>query len=723
MPLAQNIDKQAYLDKMKSLSIEKTAASVTTMPQSRYSSPFLNLSDMSIPDKMTEIFQWCKYFFMFDPLIHGAINALATFPVTPISFEESTHWVEKRKAASKEDEESFQKDSDLLTSVKYQLFQKVKIYKLLIEIGIDYFLYGNCFILGEIKMNPTTEEHEWAYVRRISPNSITIDRYPDGTIKYKWDIPESVKKVVKAKAPRDVYDKIPDIFKEAVNKNKSIVIGNDRIYHFSKPSDSLYETPWGMPGISNVLKLLMYRNTLRQAQEAIAKEHIVPLRIFYLNPQNGMAPGALAGNFGAAGIVSSPNQILAQEIAKTTVDPNYKIVSSVPVGMVTAGGHGRGLLLTPEIDQIQSEILAGMNVPREFIFGGVSYSGSSVSLKILENHFITYRLLQHDFVDNFLIKELAKARGIWASEEDNHKLVTSSFSELRMQDDVQQKQMAVNLNAAGKVSDEYLRRAFDIDNSKEIAKIQEEAVQKSSLERILMVEQVKNQSYVEKVKMIEQMKLGEFQRKLDVYANEIGLDTINSTDIEEVIEAVDLKLKTKTLQTYEIKSQKDAEKETVAEKGKYMELANSIVQEAMRDSELAEDILASTEAEIDDVKKFHALLGDISISLDEEMKTTVNEQAFDNLSAFSETLQTYMIQYEKSMQELYGEEMMMEQQQAQQQMAMQQEMAEATAMPAEEASAGPTTPSAEGQPAQGAPGSIDMRPMPTQLPPRRDSLK
>lgn len=713
MALPENTDKQAYLDRMKSASIEKTAAAASLTPQSRYSSPFLNLSDMSIPDKMSEIFQWCKYFFMFDPLIHGAINALATFPVTPITLEDSMYWVDKRKAASKEEEEIFQKDSDLLTSVKYQLFQKVKIYKLLIEIGIDYFLYGNCFILGEIKKNEVTDEAEWAYVRRISPNSITIDRYPDGTVKYKWDIPDSVKKVVKNKAPKDAYDKIPEIFKEAVKSNKSIVIGNNRIYHFSKPSDSLYETPWGMPGISNVLKLLMYRNTLRQAQEAIAKEHIVPLRIFYLNPQNGMAPGAIAGSFGgAAGNIASPNQVLAQEIAKTSTDPNYKVVSSVPIGMVTAGGHGRGLLLTPEIDQIQSEILAGMNTPREFIFGGVSYSGSSVSLKILENHFITYRLLQQDFVDNFLIKELAKARNIWSSEADNYKLVTSSFSELRMQDDVQQKQMAVNLNAAGKVSNEYLRRAFDIDNSKEIAKIQEEAVQSAALERIIMVEQIKNQSYVQKIQMIETLKLTEFERKINAYAQEMGLDTINKTDIEDIIESIDFKFKTKTLETYEIKSNENLEKETVAEKGKYMEIAASIVQEAIRDSAFAEDILTSTEAEISDAKKFHELLSDISIALDEELKTTDNEQAFDNLSAFSETLQNYMVQYEKTLQTLYGEEIMMKAQMEQEQAAMQEEAATAASQPAESAPA--TAPNAEGMQ-----GGIDMRPMPTQLPPRR----
>lgn len=715
MSLPEKMNKEQYLKTMKEKAIEKTAAASSIGPQGGMSS-FLNLSDLSLPDNMTELFQWCKYFFMFDPIIHGAINALATFPVTPITLEETDEWVEKRKEASKEEEVIYKKDSVFLTSLKHQLFQKIKIYKLLIEIGIDYFLYGNCFILGEVVTNKITEEKEWAYVRRVSPSAITIDRYPDGTVKYKWTLPKNIEKIIKDKSPADVYDKIPQIFKQAVADKKSIVIDNNRLYHFSKPSDSLFDTPWGMPGISNVLKLLMYRTTLRQAQEAIAREHIVPLRIFFLNPQNGMSPGAIAGSFGTGANIQSPNQVLAEEIAKTANDPNYKIVSSVPVGMITAGGQGRGLLLAPEIDQTQSEILAGLNVPREFIFGGVSFSGSSVSLKILENHFITYRLLQLDFINNFLIKEIAKERNIWKNEEDNNKLVMASLSELKMQDDVQQKQMAINLNAAGKVSDDYLLRAFGIDSTKEIGKIQEEAIQKASLERAMIIEQVKTQALAKKVEAVENLRLNEFIRKLNVYATENGIDTINRESVETVIDAIETKLSTKDLETYELKTQKNEEKQVVIETGKMLDMAANISREALRDSDLAEQILFSAESEINDVLKFYNLLLDIQSTVGEEAKAIETEEEAKNLSEFMETLEQLVVQYEKSVGELSG------------QMMEEQPVMPGGEPPSDEAAMEGVPEQEPAQPAQAQPqpeGSqdgIDMRPMPTQRPPRRETL-
>ena len=162
--------------------------------------------------------------------------------------------------------------------------------------------------------------------------------------------------------------------------------------------------------------------------------------------------------------------------------PNYKIVSPVPVNVINVGGEGRNLLLTPEIEQIQNEILAGMNVPREFIFGGLSYSGSSISLRILENQFATYRLLLEDFVQNFLIKGMAKARGEWLTEDDNENLVTIKFAELKMQDDVQQKQLIVQLNSAGKCSNDYMWKAFGIDPEKMKSAIEEEAINAALLQ-------------------------------------------------------------------------------------------------------------------------------------------------------------------------------------------------------------------------------------------------
>jgi hypothetical protein len=492
-------DKMAILkaEKEKAIGMVKIA-SFDGKFQDPYPSPFLNLSDTQIPRTAIEIFRWCKYFFMFDPLIAGAVNALATFPVTEVYLED--------KQAKEDDEES-----DTLKTYKRVLFKNLHIYKLLIEIGIDYYLYGNCFVFGEMWTNPATKEVEWKHMVRLDPSKMIIDYNPATQDKiYKWQIPARISEIVKKKKPVDEYEKIPPMIRAAVRKNQALVLNSANIYHFSRATDSMGDNNvWGTPIIANVLKLLMYRNILRQAQEAIAREHIVPMRVYYIEKTDSFNPDA---------DWNSVAQNFAQELNKAVRDPNYKVVSPVPINVLNVGGEGRALLLTPEIEQVQSEILAGMNVPREFIFGGVSYSGSSISLKILENQFITYRLLLKDFLQNFVIKNMAKARKEWTSEKDDDDLLTVKMVELKMQDDVQQKQLIVQLNSAGKITNEYMWKVIGVEPEKMKESLEREALAAVELETQVGVQRVASNLEIQKAQLKAQMELQVFQAQLPVAA-------------------------------------------------------------------------------------------------------------------------------------------------------------------------------------------------------------
>lgn len=496
-------DKMAMLKAEKEKAVEMVKiASFDGRFQDPYPSPFLNLSDTQIPRSTIEIFRWCKYFYMFDPLISGAINALATFPVTEI-------YLEDRNDKDTETEE----ESDTLKAYKRVLFKNLNIYKTCIEIGIDYYLYGNCFVFGEMWENPVTHEMEWKSITRLDPSKMIIDYNPaTHTKKYKWTVPTRIAEIVRKKRPKEEYDKIPDIIKEAVRKNQAVVLNSENIYHFARATDSMGDNSvWGTPVIANVLKLLMYRNILRQAQEAIAREHIVPMRVYYLERTNDYN---IHTDFNAVA------NAFAQELNKSVRDPNHKVVSPVPVNVINIGGEGKALLLTPEIQQVQEEILAGMNVPREFIFGGVSYSGSSISLKILENQFITYRLLLSDFLQNFVIKNMAKARKEWINEKDDDSLLAVHFQDLKMQDDVQQKQLIIQLNGAGKVTNEFMWKTIGIDPDKMRDALKREAIAAVETERDIEIAKAQAQLAVQKVQLEVQMQLQIYQAMLQKQAEQ-----------------------------------------------------------------------------------------------------------------------------------------------------------------------------------------------------------
>ena len=473
-------------------------SSSSNVIQRPYTSPMLTLSDFKMPKTTNEFFKWCKYYYTFDPLIAGAINACATFPVTEIYLEDMVA-NEGEGKISDEGVRGEKGESDTLKTYKRVLIDNMNLVNFCILIGIDYSLYGNCFVFGEMKQGADGKP-EWSKLVRLDPNKIYIDYNPvDQSRRYRWVVPDKIARICREKAPKDEYNKIPEIIKQAVREKKSILLNSERIYHFYRPSDSAGDGGvWGIPVIAHVLKLITYRNILRQAQEAIAREHIVPMRIFYLQNQGHGSDYVQTTDW------SNVAQNMAAHITRSVRDPNYKVVSPYPMGVLNVGGEGRQLLLTPEIEQVQNEILAGMNVPREFIFGGVSYSGTSISLRILENQFITYRLKLLDFINNFLIKGMAKARGEWASELDDDRLVTAKMVDMKMVDDVQQKQIIVDLNARNKVTDDYMWKALGLDPDKIRAGLKKEAleqidnnveIQKKTIDAEIEVQKYKEEMY------------------------------------------------------------------------------------------------------------------------------------------------------------------------------------------------------------------------------------
>lgn len=460
----------------------------------QYRSSFLTLGDMQIPDDYREIFKWCRYFFKFDSLIGAAVRALATFPITEYIINESP---EAESDESIEENE----DSEALKFYRGQL-NDIKLHKHLIEIGYDYFLYGNCVIFAEPVVKVVKRRDEsgkiiekkevvWKHLERLDLTRVRIDRDPKTKEPvYYYDIPADIKQVIRTKKPKTKYDRIPKIFKDAVAKNGLVKLNSKYVYHLAMPSESGDDGLWATPPVLHAMKLILYKNVLRQAQEAIAYEHIIPRRIYYFQETNNTTPeynfGQVADDF-------------AFELRKQLNDPNYQVISPIPIQQIQHGGQGRALLLVPEIEQLDNTILAAMGVAKEFVFGGISYSGSTTSLRIVENQFITYRMLLDEYVNGFLIKRLAEIRGEWEVPEDDDRLPSVEFSELKMQDDIQQKQLMIQLNSQGKLSDTILfEKVFALDSEVVARQLFNEQKRKMEEQMELQAYQMELQQKMEK---------------------------------------------------------------------------------------------------------------------------------------------------------------------------------------------------------------------------------
>lgn len=499
----------------------------------QYPSPFFDIAHTYLPATVKQMFRWCRYYFLVNPLINAVVFKMAEYPITDILFD-TEHEEHKRRWSQL-----------LLQQLRYRSFQ--------IEVGLDYYTYGNalvsifypfvkmlkCANCGFIKpardstyrfqnfrfyqMCDKCSHHGPAktfdhYIRapkdirllRWNPEDVDI-QYNDltGEYTYYYQIPTQLRNDIII-GKKSTVETVPQLFIDALRLKKAVVFSRDNIYHFKRPTLAGKDRGWGTPMILPVLKDTFYLQILRKAQEAIALEHIVPLRVLF--PQAG---SATSDPYTSVNLEDWRDQI-AGEIRRWRSDNNYIPILPLPVGHQTIGGDGRALLLSQEIRVWSEHIVAGMGIPVELIFGGLSYSGSNVSLRMLENTFLGY-LQDHLSMLNWVIRRTSSWLN-WAP-------VKARFKPFKMADDLQRKAYLFQLNQAGKLSDESLLADADYDSAKEDVLLERESTRRAEAMKKQQLLQAEIQGEAAMVQMRWQGKAQQEQMKAEIAVqNEMAKD-------------------------------------------------------------------------------------------------------------------------------------------------------------------------------------------------------
>lgn len=465
----------------------------------QYPSPFFDIGQTYLPATMKQMFRWCRYYFLVNPLINAVVFKMSEYPVTDVVFDTD-------RPELKEQWSSF-----LLEQLRWRSFQ--------VEVGLDYHTYGNALVsifYPFVKMlecrncGHTVPAREATYrfqnygfnqvckkcghhgpakaydhyiraprgirLLRWSPEDVDV-RYNDttGDYEYYYEIPGPLKNDITI-GKKSTVETVPQFFIDALRLKKAVVFNPDNIYHFRRPTLAGKDRGWGTPMILPVLKDTFYLQVLRKAQEAIALEHIVPLRVLF--PQAG---SGTSDPYTTTNLQDWQDQV-NQEIRRWRSDNNYIPVLPLPIGHQTIGGDGRALLLTQEIRVWSEHIVAGMGIPVELIFGGLSYSGSNVSLRMLENTFIGY---MSDHLA--LLKWVIRKTSAWL----NWSPIRARFKPFKMADDLQRKAYLFQMNQAGKLSDDALVADADYDSEEQDRIIQQEQARRAAAmksQRLLQAE-------------------------------------------------------------------------------------------------------------------------------------------------------------------------------------------------------------------------------------------
>jgi hypothetical protein len=172
-------------------------------------------------------------------------------------------------------------------------------------------------------------------------------------------------------------------------------------------------------------------------------------------------------------------------IGRHRKDPLAIMHSPVAIDTAQLGGDGRALLTLGEVKDAEDSIIAAMGIPREFLYGGLSFTGSAITLRMLENQLLTYTSELNELLQ-WLTDKSCKILG-WNS-------VDVELTEFKLIDDVQQKNILLSLNQQSQlISNTTIAELNDFDLKKERERRKQEALDEMRFQQELQLETQKLQ--------------------------------------------------------------------------------------------------------------------------------------------------------------------------------------------------------------------------------------
>jgi hypothetical protein len=299
--------------------IGQSDAAALATTRMMYPNPFLDLSRFFMPRTIKSLLKLCRIFFYRNEFVNNVITKLAEYPITELEIE------------GVDDEVLIEKYRELTN-------HHIKLKRLMIEIGLDYFTYGNCFISANMKFRrflkcpncgnsepaervkyrwqdfgfrgdctrcqargikfelddrPLKHPKYFSFVR-WSPENINIDHDElTGENKYYYEMQLGTKKAI-LDGKKDIIERTPALFIEAVKHNRKILLDSNNLYHFKRATLAEEDQGWGKPLILSAMPMLWYMQTLRRGNEAIAADHLVPMRSLFPSSQGNIDPFCLS---------------------------------------------------------------------------------------------------------------------------------------------------------------------------------------------------------------------------------------------------------------------------------------------------------------------------------------------------------------------------------------------------------------------------------------------
>jgi hypothetical protein len=307
----------------------------------------------------------------------------------------------------------------------------------------------------------------WTGIRILPPEQVHMESFPFTSEKIIQLIPDSkTKDVIERASMLDpsamrIVDTMPDDVVESIREGRNIDLNTDpdagSFCYYMARKKSQYE-PRGHSMLERCLRILVYRDKLRQAQTSIASRHMTPIRLVYAEDMD-----------------AADTEALRDQVDLALQDPDYSIIANFQVSWEEMGADQRLLDLSSEYDMTDRQMYAGLGVTESLLSGESSYSGDRINLEVINTRYMLMREVLQDMVEEHILKPMCKRMGFVEEDEDGEEVVvhpTLSFTRLGLRDNQDTFDALFNLYQKGSLDIDVILELLNVDPQTTKAKLE-----------------------------------------------------------------------------------------------------------------------------------------------------------------------------------------------------------------------------------------------------------
>jgi hypothetical protein len=408
--------------------------------------PEFEPSSILLPRDYREINAWCRYFYKYDSLVGTAIDSHAELPMSTIrmTLPQSRDKAKNRK---------IQNEYEEMCSI-----EGIDLFNKLLQMGVEYYKLGNVFPFARWSEN----KNRWTKLTLLDPDYIELEKLQFTDIMRVDLIPnEQLKKIVNngPDSPKTgiLYKAIPEDVIELVKVGKKIPLNTDpkngsHVGHIAYKMADYDLVGTGL--IERNFKTLIYKDRLRQSQDAIASRHLTPKHLIW------------ADAMGMADLNSVRDQV-----DNAFADPDYAIITNYELHWDLIGTSSGLMQLESEWSWINDELLIGLMMNKSFLLGEGAYANGQTVLEVMNQKYSIYRERIEGYVLQYLFAPMAQ-RNDWAEYEEGtlkkEKKIKWLYPRLKWNrlnfvDDTQHKQMLSQMVTQGQIDMQTWLECFGLD--------------------------------------------------------------------------------------------------------------------------------------------------------------------------------------------------------------------------------------------------------------------